>query len=60
MKAHIRPGPFDARYEAAIEHLQRFEVIRDGIVTGDDFIEIVQKVRTPNLQICSLALSHTL
>jgi hypothetical protein len=32
-------------------------VIREGGVTGDEFVEIVQEVG-PILQICSLAISH--
>ncbi|OIW28202.1 P-loop containing nucleoside triphosphate hydrolase protein [Coniochaeta ligniaria NRRL 30616] len=43
VKAHIRPGPLDSQYDAAVEHLQRFEVLREGSVTGDEFLEIVQE-----------------
>ena len=59
VKAHIRPGQLDSQYEAALEHLQKFEVIREGDVTGDDFIEIVQAVRYV-FHIRSLTLSHIL
>ena len=44
VRARICPGPLDSQYEAAVEHLESFEVIYDGDFTGDVFVKILHEV----------------
>lgn len=43
-RAYIQPGPEDGKYATAVDHLESFHYFHDGVLTGDDFVDIVQEV----------------
>ena len=45
-RAYIRPGPGDENYPAAVEHLHSFEAVHNGVLSGDDFVDMMHQAAT--------------